>query len=105
MTAYYDVTQLNEDTAQKKWKNFPFKHGIHLLVFSYNGLSTYDGSTTVYNRNGNMPIEIERDYKKMFIGMSYGNVMVQGDVVSIIGRFEKRGGQLFFTPLQEKFNA
>ena len=105
MSANYDITQLSEDKVQKRWKRFPFKHGIHLLVFSYNGLSTYNCSTTVYNRNGNIPIEIERDYKKMFIGMSHGNVTVKDDVVSIIGRFEKRGDQLFFTPLQEKFNA
>ncbi len=38
-------------------------------------------------------------------GLPNGNVMVKDDVVSIIGRFEKRGDQLFFTPLQEKFNA
>lgn len=37
--------------------------------------------------------------------MSHGNVTVKDDIVSIIGRFEKRGDQLFFTPLQEKFNA
>lgn len=97
----YQIECLERDEIQKKWKGTQFVHGIQLLTFSLEKLHTWDAG--LYDHTGNNFIRLHDRLKDWLAAASCGNVIFDGDKVSVIGRLEKHGKRVIFIPLGYRY--
>lgn len=98
----YSAYLIEPDQKQPKWQRYNFVHGVYALVFGRDDMNYYAGmSDPAYIRanNGgpwNFAVKIERDPSYLFDAMRVGNIRFDGDQTTIIGRFVKKGRELYF---------
>lgn len=108
---------LDEDEVQKKWalvikgnsptieqyKRHPEKyetipHGLYRIEFDFNDSWAADEGIRVAKGIG---IKIMMNTRQAFDHIIKGNVLINGSKVSVIGRFDKQGREIFFRPGQK----
>lgn len=101
----YNLRLLETYKTQKKWKNWNKVHGVYELSFAVEEIREYSFSSgyIIYDCAGNNPIELSRSMKSVLSSMMNGNVSFSNGCVTMIGDFFKSGSQVFFKPLEERY--
>ncbi|ATN93199.1 hypothetical protein CPT_Melville_236 [Salmonella phage Melville] len=101
MNKIYKITLLEKDKVQKKWQHFNIPHGIYLLEFDIDSISSWDGSHCLLDGVVGR-LELCREMKTIFQSVSVGQTRFNGICCSMVGRFRKSGNTIFFDPLTEE---
>ncbi|WKV23577.1 hypothetical protein SEA1_gp0229 [Salmonella phage SEA1] len=101
MKETYKITLLEEDKVQKKWARFTIPHGVYLLEFGIDSISSWSDSHSLSTGKVGR-IELCREMKTMFRSISVGQTRFNGTRCSMVGRFRKSGSVLFFDPSTEE---
>lgn len=94
------IALIKEDEVQKKWTGAQTNmvHGIYELTFPTSYLSVWQGESNLQKVPGFGRVELGRDMKDVLNAIETGNIQVKNGITTIIGRFAKKGGILFFNP-------
>lgn len=79
----YNLRLLETYKVQKKWKNWNKVHGVYELSFAVGDIREYrNGEYTVYDSNGNNPIELCRSIKTILLASMNSNISFSNGCVT-----------------------
>lgn len=108
----YFAQLIEEFPKQTAWKTYNFVKGIYAIRImrgSLRGGYTHEHPSYISCQDNKAPwnfdINLDRDASKLVNAMRINNVTFDDESCTIIGRFDKRGRELYFTPETGKHYA
>ncbi|ENW7449893.1 hypothetical protein [Escherichia phage FL33] len=109
---YYPIL-LEKDAKQPKWQGPQFIKGVYQLVVPkdkiYSSSYCTESACSIFGNSSpywNFDIKLDRNIDIWLKAMDIGNITFDENNYHIIGRFSKRGKELYFTPeIERKFDA